>query len=124
MTVSYEQELACAPESLQNLDIVLFRRYSIDRGEQYVLHRIVDRDAQGNFIIAGDNCMDSDIVSPGDILGVVVSAQRKSRPIRLDGLGYRLYETLWCKLYRFRFRVLRLRASLYAFARRLIKGRN
>ena len=95
--------VSCDPEKLKNLDIVLFYRVTASRGEQYVLHRIVGRRRDGKFIIAGDNCIDYDIVDPKDILGVVKSAQRGNKPINLTGFRYALYKYLWCKPYRFRF---------------------
>jgi hypothetical protein len=92
----------CDIETLKNLDIVLHTRPSL-KGLQYVLHRIVGRKNDGNYIIAGDNCVSFDVVPPQDILGVVDSAQRGNKPIRLEGLRYNLYEKLWCKPYKMRF---------------------
>ena len=52
------------PEELKNLDIVLFNRLSPAMGEQYVLHRIVGRRKDGQFIVVGDNCSYYDLVDP------------------------------------------------------------
>ncbi len=104
--------VACDPEKLKNLDIVLFYRVTSSRGEQYVLHRIVGRRPDGKFIIAGDNCTDWDIVDPKDILGVVKSAQRGNNPIKLTGFRYALYKCLWCKPYRFRSLMIFLRNNI------------
>lgn len=109
----------CSADTLKNLDIVLFKRQGAN-GEQYVLHRIVGKMQNGNFIIAGDNCVDADIVRPQDILGVVVSAQRGNDPIRLDGLHYIMYEKLWCAPYKFRFAVLRYRQRAAGIAKKII----
>lgn len=106
----------CDPGTLTNLDIVLFKR-----GSQYVLHRIVDKRSDGRFVIAGDNCDCADIVAPGDILGVVVSAQRGSKPIKLGGARYAMYERLWCKPYRMRFAVLHLRTGAKSAARKILR---
>ena len=103
----------CAPETLKTLDIVLFRR-----GKQYVLHRIVDRDKSGLFVIAGDNCSAADIVRPEDILGVVTSAQRCGKPIKLDG---RIYLKLWCSPYKLRFGILCFRDKARGLARKLVR---
>ena len=78
----------CVPNELKNLDIVLFKRFG-PNGEQYVLHRIVDKTPDGLFVIAGDNCADADYVRTDDILGVVVSAQRGDKPINLINIGLR-----------------------------------
>lgn len=113
----------CDPETLKNLDIVLFNRVSVAKGEQYVLHRIVGRRSDGNFLIAGDNCDNYDVVEPKDILGVVTSAQRGNKPIKLEGFGYSMYKYLWCAPYHFRFVVLRIRHMARSLARRIIKGK-
>ena len=113
--------VACDPEKLRNLDIVLFYRVTPSRGEQYVLHRIVGRRRDGRFIIAGDNCIDYDIVDPKDILGVVKSAQRGNKPIKLEGFRYALYKYLWCKPYRFRSLVLYIRRILIRIARKILR---
>ena len=112
----------CLPSSLKNLDIVLFYRLG-PKGMQYVLHRSVGRRDDGMFLIAGDNCTDYDVVAPEDILGIVTSAQRGNKPIRLEGFGYALYKYLWCKPYRFRFVVLRIRTKLRRIGSRIIHGR-
>ena len=72
--------VSCDPETLKNLDIVLFKRKSTN-GMQYVLHRIVGKNTDGSFIIAGDNCTAADIVKPKDILGVAITAKRKNKTI-------------------------------------------
>ena len=107
------------PEKLGDLDIVLFKR-----GVQYVLHRIVGKRPDGRYIIAGDNCMDADIVRPEDILGVVIAAQRSGKPIKLEGIRYSLYETLWCRPYRFRFAVLRCWALAKRTAKKILRRSN
>lgn len=109
----------CSADALKNLDIVLFKRPS-PKGEQYVLHRIVGRQKDGNYIIAGDNCTGADIVPPKDILGAVVSAQRGNTPIPLKGIRYAMYERLWCAPYKMRFVVLRIRNRARAAARKIV----
>ena len=104
--------VTCNPEELKNLDIVLFNRLSPTMGEQYVLHRIVGRRKNGQFIVVGDNCTYYDLVDPKDILGVVKSAQRGNKPIKLTGFRYALYKYLWCKPYRFRFFMFRVRYKI------------
>ena len=111
--------VTCDPEKLKNLDIVLFYRVTAFKGEQYVLHRIVGRRPDGSFIIAGDNCIDYDIVDPKDILGVVKSAQRGNKPIKLTGFRYALYKYLWCKPYRFRAFVLLVHKKIRSIGSRI-----
>lgn len=104
--------VTCDPDKLKNLDIVLFNRVSLTMGEQYVLHRIVGRRKDGQFIVVGDNCTYYDLVDPKDILGVVKSAQRGNKPIKLTGFKYSLYKYLWCKPYKFRFFMFRVRNKI------------
>lgn len=113
--------VTCDPEKLKNLDIVLFYRVTPINGEQYVLHRIVGRRPDGQFIIAGDNCIDYDIVDPKDILGVVKSAQRGNKPIRLSGFRYTMYKYFWCKPYRFRSWVLLMRRKIRSIVKKILR---
>ena len=113
--------VTCDPERLKNLDIVLFYRVTPINGEQYVLHRIVGRRPDGQFIIAGDNCIDYDIVDPKDILGVVKSAQRGNKPIRLSGFRYTIYKYFWCKPYRFRSWVLLMRRKIRSIVKKILR---
>ena len=112
----------CDPEKLKNLDIVLFLRMHPTLGEQYVLHRVVGRLKDGKFIIAGDNCIGYDLVEPKDILGVVKSAQRGNKPIKLTGFGYALYKYLWTKPYKFRSFVLLVRMKIRSFGSKVKRG--
>ena len=112
----------CDPEKLKNLDIVLFFRVTPIKGEQYVLHRIVGRRKNGKFIIAGDNCIDYDVVEPKDILGVVKSAQRGIKPIKLTGFKYSMYKYLWCKPWRFRSFMVFMRNKIRGFGSKIKRG--
>ena len=109
----------CAPDELKNLDIVLFKRLG-PQGLQYVLHRIVDKTTDGLYVIAGDNCVDADYVRPEDILGVVISAQRGNKPIKLEGFRYSLYLKTWCAPYKSRFKRLRLRWRLKSAVKKIV----
>ncbi len=113
---------SCDPEKLKNLDIVLFFRMNPAMVEEYVLHRIVGRLPNGQFIIAGDNCIGYDIVDPKDILGVVKSAQRGNKPIKLTGFRYALYKYLWTKPYKFRSFVLLMRMRIRGLGSKLKRG--
>ena len=110
----------CDPETLKNWDIVLFLRPG-PKGIQYVLHRIVARRPDGMFLIAGDNCNNYDVVAPSEVLGVVTSAQRRGKPIKMFGFGYALYMNLWIKPYRFRFVVLTVKWTLRRIASRILR---
>lgn len=109
----------CVPNELKNLDIVLFKRFG-PKGEQYVLHRIVDKTPDGLFVIAGDNCADADYVRTDDILGVVVSAQRGDKPIKLEGFRYSWYLKTWCSPYKYRFKRLKFRWFIRRAAKKVL----
>ena len=111
--------VTCNPEELKKLDIVLFNRLTQTMGEQYVLHRIVGRRKDGQFIVVGDNCTYYDLVDPKAILGVVKSAQRGNKPIKLTGFKYSLYKYLWCKPYKFRFLMFRVRNKIRSVGRKI-----
>ena len=49
-------------------DVVLFRRMNVRGRGEYVLHRILKRDRDGNYLIAGDNCSSLETVQPEQIL--------------------------------------------------------
>ena len=112
----------CDPEALKNLDVVLFLRPSLE-DIQYVLHRIVGRRKDGMYLIAGDNCISYDVVAPDDILGIVTTAQRGNKPIKLSGVGYWFYEHLWCAPYRFRFFVLKTRSRIRSLGAKILRRR-
>ncbi|MBR2523160.1 MAG: S24/S26 family peptidase [Clostridiales bacterium] len=114
--------VSCVPDSLKNLDIVLFLRPG-PNGIQYVLHRIVRRRADGMYLIAGDNCTDYDVVAPSDILGVVTSAKRGDKEIALSGFGYWLYKYLWCAPYGLRFFVLKVYHKIRHLGSVILHGR-
>ena len=70
-------------------DVALYRR-----GNEYVLHRIVEVRDDG-YVLLGDNCVNREYgVTDGDILGVMTGLVRGGREISADAPGYRLYTRL------------------------------
>ena len=74
---------------LRKYDVVLFRR-----GEQLVLHRIVEI-GEAQYTIRGDNCPGADRVCREQILGILTQFTRKGKQISVSAPGYLLYCRLW-----------------------------
>lgn len=88
-------------------DAVLFRRPGVTGRGRYIIHRIMRVNRDGSCWIVGDNLTEGETVQPEDILGVLTGVYRNGRMVELDDMKYRLYVTLWCKPWPFRFAVLR-----------------
>ena len=87
-------------------DVVLYRR-----GEQYVLHRIVEV-REKEYVILGDNCINREYgISDNDILGVMTCFVRGGKEHSISETGYRLYSALW--LYTEKPRVLLKRGKAW-----------
>ena len=97
------------PERLKKYDTALFVRPKGADGRDYVLHRVLKASDDGTYWIVGDNCVSGDTVREEQILGVMTSLVRNGKTIRVTDPGYRLYVTLWCRPYRLRIALLRLR---------------
>ena len=71
-------------------DVVLYRR-----GEQYVLHRVVEV-RENDYVILGDNCVCREFgITDEDIIGVMTGFVRGGKEHSVSDLGYRLYSALW-----------------------------
>lgn len=76
---------------LRLYDVALYQR---DNG-QYVLHRVIDFDSDGSYVMCGDNEFHREHgIRDSQIIGVVIAFHRKGTPYRADSLRYRLYITL------------------------------
>lgn len=81
--------------SLQKYDLPLYRRSD----GRFVLHRIVGRNADG-YLMRGDNTFFTETgITDTDIIGVVISFERKGKKVSCDSMGYRLYSRIWVALY-------------------------
>ena len=81
-------ELSAAAGRLKKNDLPLYRR---DNG-QFVMHRIVGFDKNGDYIMCGDNQFRKEHhIREDQIIGLVKGFIRKNRYISCDRLGYRLY---------------------------------
>ncbi len=101
-TVVRKTEARC-----KKYDVVLYRR-----GNQHVLHRVVQVTPQG-YVILGDNCLAKERdIREEDILGVMVSFNRGEKTISVDHWAYRLYSRLWYFLYPIRWPWMWIRSRL------------
>lgn len=62
----------------------------------YVLHRIVNFDADGSYVLCGDNQFDLEHgIKDSDIIGVVTAFYRKGKAYSVNSFSYRLYVNFW-----------------------------
>ncbi|MGN0490507.1 S24/S26 family peptidase [Ruminococcus sp.] len=62
----------------------------------YVLHRIINFDADGSYVLCGDNQFDSEHgIKDSDIIGVVTAFYRKGKAYSVNSFSYRLYVNFW-----------------------------
>ncbi len=77
--------------SLQKYDLPLYQR----KNGQYVLHRVVGKDAQG-YIMRGDHqCAKEYGIRDEQIVGIVVAFVRNGKRYEVNDWRYRLYCRLW-----------------------------
>lgn len=77
---------------LHLFDIPLYKR----KDGSYVLHRIVDFDADGGYVLRGDNQFVKEHgIYDKDIYGVVTAFYRKGKSYTTNSLPYRIYLNLW-----------------------------
>ena len=74
------------PERCKKGDVVLYRR-----GNQYVLHRVVET-RPSDYVILGDNCIVKEYgVTDADIIGVMMGYVRNGKEHSVREGAYRLY---------------------------------
>lgn len=78
-------------EPLRRHDLPLYRR----ENGQYVLHRVLGRDAQG-YLLRGDHQLETEHgITDGQIVGLVVAFERGGKRYAVTDRRYRLYCRLW-----------------------------
>ena len=74
---------------LAKYDVPLYRR-----GDDYVLHRVVDV-LPDSYVICGDNCVELERgVTDEQVVGVLAGFYRGERRVRMGRAAYRLYARL------------------------------
>ncbi len=77
---------------LHLFDLPLYKR----KNGGYVLHRVVDFDSDGAYVMCGDNQFRKEHgIYDEDIYGVVTSFMRKGKAYTNHSLRYRLYLNVW-----------------------------
>lgn len=93
------------PGGCHRYDVVLYRR-----GEQYILHRILEEAING-YVICGDHNWKREYdITEDQIIGRLTSFVRNGKEIRIDNGWYRLYTHVWCDLFPLRAMILRSKA--------------
>lgn len=88
---------------LHLFDIPLYKRSN----GQYVLHRIVNFDADGSYVLCGDNQFELEHgIKDSDVIGVVTAFYRKGKAYSVNSMKYRFYLNFWfyTRLFRHTFR--------------------
>lgn len=88
---------------LHLFDLPLYRR----KNGQYVLHRVIDFDRDGSYVMCGDNQFAKEHgIRDDQVIGVVTAFYRKGKPVRMTSLRYRAYVNFWyyTRLFRHTYR--------------------
>lgn len=79
---------------LKKFDVPLYKS-----GSRYILHRIIKVTPDG-YVIRGDNCDRKEYhVKDDDILGVLTEFYRGEKKIDMNGMGYKLYVQIYCRMF-------------------------
>ena len=98
---------------LGKFDVALYKR-----GNSYVLHRVIDV-CDDHYLIRGDNTYSAEKVPHSDVIGVLISFQRKGRYHSVDEPGYKAYVRFWNAIYPARAFYVHGRSAGISAARRL-----
>ncbi len=79
-------------ERAAKYDVVLYTR-----GEQYVLHRVLELKDDG-YIIRGDNCLNKEDVKEEQVIGIMTGYVRKGKAYSTDSEAFRAYTRRMLKL--------------------------
>lgn len=93
-------------QRLRRFDVPLYRR-----GDDYVLHRIIDV-RPGSYVIRGDNCLQKEHVADDRVIGVLCKFFRDGKHVSLSSPAYRAYVRVWHALFPLRACWKRTRARL------------
>ena len=93
-------------QTIALFDIILTKRPS----GRYILHRIVRKNKDGTFDIAGDNSYKCDRgIKHTEIIGKLTTIIRDDKKNELNSLFYKMYVFVWCRFFFIRKPVLHLK---------------
>ena len=108
-------ELVPPPAQLQRGDLILYRR----ENGTYVLHRIVTKPKNGDFICSGDNQWEPENVSAHQVIALVDVYVRSGKRIPVKALSIQTWVNLWIALFPVRKPLLKMRRVLGRCRKRL-----
>lgn len=80
---------------LKKQDIAFYKR---DNG-QFVLHRVMSCEADGTYTMCGDNQTFLERgIRADQIIGKVDRLYKKEKLFRFDGIRYKMYLAIWCRM--------------------------
>ena len=99
---------------LKKYDVPLYRR-----GDEYVLHRIIEV-KDDSYVIIGDNCILKEYgIKDSDIIGVAEGFYRRNRYVPVSSPVYRAYSRIWVKIYPIRMFYKKCKQKLYTALKRV-----
>lgn len=108
-------ELILPPAQLQRGDLILYQR---PQGT-YVLHRIVTKPKNGQFICSGDNQWEPENVQQAQVIALVDIYIRNGKKIPVKSLPCRLWVWFWVGVFPIRKPFLKLRRLLGRWRKKL-----
>ena len=79
-------------ERLKKYDVALYRR-----GKSYVLHRVIEVNDDGTYLIRGDNTYSDEIVPDSAVLGVLTEFVRDGKQYKVTDEEYREWSTKYAE---------------------------
>ena len=108
-------ELVPPPAQLRRGDLILYQRPE----GTYVLHRIVTKPKDGQFICSGDHQWEPETVQTTQVIALVDTYIRDGKKIPVKSLSCRLWVWLWVGMFPIRKPFLKLRRVLGKWRKKL-----
>ncbi len=102
-------------ERLKPLDVALYRR-----GDDYVLHRVLEVTEWG-YIIRGDNCYYDERIKEEAVIGVLTEFFRKGKHVYCNDKKYLQYVNRRIKTYPIRRVYVRVRHAIFSIIKKFIR---
>lgn len=91
---------------------------------KYVIHRIIKKITDENGVVRmyytrGDNCIGHEKIPPAAILGIVAEIYRNGHTVKVTDRGYRIYVSIWNKIFPIRLIWYKVRIYIHKIAHRI-----